>query len=364
MSVLESLLQPPAGRSVSVSAENVYGRKGCGGMASPYPEDAIQDDVAAIGQERALWKPLHPSRELGQKWKVRPCIFLEAHTNTTILDAEGPGIIRHIWLTFSSVFQRNLIIRMYWDGEETPSVEAPAGDFFCCAPKCYADMQSLPVCVNPDNALNCYWLMPFRKHARITVENRSEDQAMLFYTINYTEEPVADNTAYFHAAFNRTNPVPYGEDFVIVDNIKGQGSFAGCYLSWQQNNSGWWGEGEVKMFIDGDTDFPSICGTGTEDYVCGAWCFHDKLFSSPYSGYIAGGKYDKAGTRHAMYRFHLQDPVWFHSSFKATIQALGWRSGKRYLPLQDDIAATAYWYQLEPHAPLKPLGSVNDLEVI
>jgi len=362
LNAMESLLRPPAGRSVSVCAENVYGKKGQGGMAYPDASQPVQDDVIAIGQNPSFWCP-SPSRELGQKWKVRPCIWLPVNSTATVLDADGPGMIRHFWMTFDKKYVRDLIIRMYWDGEETPSVECPLGDFLCSAPKCYADMKSMPICVNPDNALNSYWLMPFRKHAKITIENRGIEQATFFYTINYTEEPIAEDAAYFHASFRRMNPVKLGEDFTIVDGIKGKGSFAGCFLSWQQNNDGWWGEGEVKMFIDGDTDYPSICGTGTEDYVCGAWGFCDRTYCTPYAGYIVGGA-PKTGTRHAMYRFHIQDPIWFNSDFKATIQALGWRRNMRYLPLQDDISAVAYWYQQEPHAPLAPLPSPNEMEVI
>ena len=196
------------------------------------------------------------------------------------------------------------------------------------------------------------------------LELLNETQAdHIYYTINGTDEPVPEDALYFHASFRRTNPLKYGEDFVIADGIRGKGRFAGCYLTWQQNNKCWWGEGEVKMFIDGDKEFPSICGTGTEDYFCGAWCFADRTFSSPYSGYHCGGA-SIVGQRHALYRFHITDPVWFQSDFKATVQALGWRSEKRFLPLQDDLSCVAYWYQTEPHAPLPSLPDRNGLEVI
>ncbi len=358
---LESLIQPPAGRSVSVSAENVYGRKGMGGMAYPDAEHPVQEDVISIGQPPS--RPEQgPSRELGRKWKVRPCLQIPGHDDATLLDAEGPGIIRHMWMTFDKKHVRNLILRIYWDGESSPSVETPLGDFMCSAPNCYADMKSMPVCVNPDNALNSYWLMPFKKHAKITVENRCDDEIVFFYTINYTEEPVAADACYFHASFRRTNPVKYGDDFVIADGIKGRGSFAGCFLSWRQSRPGWWGEGEVKMFIDGDTEFPSICGTGTEDYICGAWGFMDRTFCTPCSGYIAGGS-TEPGTRHALYRFHIQDPVWFNTDIKVTVQTLGWTDNNRYLPLEEDVSAVAYWYQNEPHAPLPALPSAEEMKV-
>ena len=358
---LDDLTKPPVGKTFSVSPENVFGRTGAGGLDIP-GEEAVED-VKKIGQYPFL-QDQHPSRELGQGWKVRPWFSLEPHKETAIFDREGSGVIRHFWITFFEKPLRQIIIRMYWDNETTPSVEVPLGDLFCNAPGYYGEIQSLAVCVNPAKAQNLYLPMPYRKHGRITLELLNDQPAdHIYYTINGTDEPVADDALYFHASFRRSNPLKYGEDFVIADGIRGKGRFAGCYMTWQQNNKGWWGEGEVKMFIDGDKEFPSICGTGTEDYFCGAWCFADRTFNSPYSGYHCGGTAE-TGRRHALYRFHITDPVWFHSDFKATVQALGWRSEHRFLPLQDDISCVAYWYQTEPHAPLPELPDRNGLEVI
>ena len=354
-------LMPPKGVSRSVSGENVTGEPGKGGMADPAM--AAQPGIAEFGQVPDLEQP-NPGRDLGPKHKNRAWIFLDPTVETPLLDTDGPGIIRHIWIATHKEYFRDCIIRMYWDGEETPSVEVPLGDFFCNAPGFYGEIQSNVICVNPVNAMNCYFPMPFRKHARMTIQNRrTERLSHFYYTVNYTLEPVAGQTPYLHASFRRVHSLPYDQDMVIADGIKGTGTFAGCYLAWQQNNAGWWGEGEVKMFIDGDFEFPTICGTGTEDYFGGAWGFGNKTFSSPYSGYNCGGE-SKTGQRHAMYRFHLPDPVWFHKDLKVTIQALGWRSFGRFLPLRDDIAATAWWYQNEPHAPLPKLGSPDDLENI
>ena len=356
-------MRPPAGKTISVSGENVYGKPGCGGMADPTPGAPPQEDVLAIGQVGELAQP-HPGREIGVGGKIRPWIYLESRKETAILDMDGPGMIRHFWIAFPPRLLRMLVLRMYWDNEEQPSVQVPVGDFFCSAPGYYGEFQSLAVCVNAKNAMNCYWQMPFRKHARVTLEYLGNERTdHIYYTINLTQQEILENAVYFHASFRRTNPLKYGEDFVIADGIRGCGSFAGCYMTWQQNNEGWWGEGEVKMFLDGDKDFPSICGTGTEDYFCGAWSFGDKTFYSPYSGQICGGP-SHVGARHALYRFHLADPVWFHSELKVTMQALGWRSEGRFLPLKDDISAVAYWYQTEPHAKLPDLPDRNDLEVI
>ncbi|MBO5201520.1 MAG: DUF2961 domain-containing protein [Lentisphaeria bacterium] len=361
--MLGNLTRPPAGKTISVSGENVFGKPGAGGMADPTPGAPPQDDVLAIGQVPDLQQP-HPGREIGIGGKIRPWIFLESRKETAILDMDGPGMIRHIWIAFPPRLLRMLVLRMYWDHEELPSVQVPVGDFFCSAPGYYGEFQSLAVCVNAKNAMNCYWQMPFRKHARVTLEYLGDERTShIYYTINLTQQEIPEDAAYFHASFRRTNPLKYGEDFVIADGIRGRGSFAGCYMTWQQNNEGWWGEGEVKMYLDGDKDFPSICGTGTEDYFCGAWSFGDRTYFSPYSGLICGGP-SHVGDRHAMYRFHLADPLWFHSELKVTMQALGWRSEGRFLPLKDDLSAVAYWYQDEPHAKLPDLPDRNELEVI
>ncbi len=356
---LDSLMQCSSARSRSITAENVYGEPGRGGMAEV--GDTPQPEVVRIGQ---LWENNRHARELGRKWKVRPCITLPPGTVTTLMDVDGPGCIRHIWMTVNAQYLRCLVLRMYWDGETAPSVEVPVGDFFCNAARYTAEIRAIPISVNPTNGMNCYFPMPFARHARITIENLLPDEAVagFFYTINFEELDEPAGEACFHARFHRENPLRYGDDYVILDGVEGRGKFAGCYLAWQQNNDGWWGEGEVKMFLDGDGEFPTICGTGTEDYFGGAWCFH-KTFSSPFLGYPCGGE-NRTGARHSLYRFHLLDPIHFQERLKVTIQAIGWRSGGRYLPLQDDISSVAYFYQCEPHRPFPELPDRNRLEVI
>jgi len=344
----------------SISAENVYGEKGKGGMAGM--DTNPMTEVTKIGQK---WVVNTASRDLGQKWKNRPLIILDKESTTTIMDIDGPGCIQHIWITVDNKRFRNLIMRIYWDNEETPSVESPIGDFFCNGFNTRTNILALPINVNPSGGLNCYFPMPFRKHVKITIENLAPEEAWgFFYTVNYTLTEVADDEAYFHAQFRRTNPLPYKEDYVIVDNIKGKGQFVGVYMAWQQNNKNWWGEGEVKMFLDGDSEFPTICGTGTEDYFGGAWCFQE-TYSAPFMGYPLGVKNEaKQGDRHGLYRFHIMDPIRFENDLKVTMQAIGWRSEGRYLPLQDDISSVAYWYQAEPHNNFKKLPDKDYLEVI
>jgi Protein of unknown function (DUF2961) len=194
----------------------------------------------------------------------------------------------------------------------------------------------------------------------------------VYYQINYTLTEVPEDCAYFHAQFRRTNPLPYKEVYTIVDGLKGQGHFVGCYMAWGVNNAGWWGEGEIKFYMDDDKDYPTICGTGTEDYFGGAWNFEHPLgqygvFSSPYTGLPQVIKPDglyQSQQRFGMYRWHIVDPIRFKQGLRVTLQALGWRAGRGYLPLQDDIASTAFWYQREPHGVFPKLASKEYLEVV
>ena len=342
----------------SISPENFTGEKGKGGMAT--------DGAGAVS-----------ARELGREWKISPCISLPGKSVVSLADIQGQGAIQHIWFTVEPEAWRRLVLRMSWDGEDTPSVETPLGDFFCNGWCDRANVTSMSVAVNPAGGFNCYWEMPFRKSARMTIENLSLDEVRgFFYQITYTLTDIPDDHAYFHAQWRRNNPLPYKQVHTLLEGVRGQGHYAGTYIAWGVHNNGWWGEGEIKFYIDGDTDFPTICGTGTEDYFGGAWAFEQPpgqygLFSSPYSGLIQVSKPDGlfiSQMRFGMYRWHITDPVRFEKDLRVTIQALGWRhpmEGKlRYLPEQDDIASTAFWYQTEPHAPFPVLPDLNFLEVI
>ena len=346
----------------SISPENFTGEKGKAGMATE-----------GTGARAA--------RELGQSWKVSPSVHVEAGQTFTMADIEGTGAIQQIWLTPTGNW-RFSILRIYWDDQEQPSVECPVGDFFACGWGQYAPVSSLAVCVNPGSAFNCYWEMPFRKRCRITYTNLDETDMVLFYQINYTLTDVPDDAAYFHAQFRRTNPLPYKQDYTIVDGIEGKGHYVGTYLAWGVNNDDWWGEGEIKFFMDGDKDWPTICGTGTEDYFCGSYGFLENrgvgdvragkgdqycAYTTPYAGMPQVIRPDgviQANTRFGLYRWHIMDPVRFERDLRVTIQALGWRSGRRYLPLQDDIASVAYWYQTLPTHPFPALPDKDALEVI
>jgi Protein of unknown function (DUF2961) len=204
---------------------------------------------------------------------VSPAIALPAGDTATIASVDGPGVIQHIWMTVAAKFWRMLVLRFYWDGEDAPSIEVPFGDLFCNGWGTFAPVNSLPVVAAPVGGFNSYWEMPFRRSVRITVENLSgEDIEAFFYQITYARTDVPDDCAYLHAQWRRSNPVT-GGIHTLLDGVHGQGHYVGTYLAWGVNNGGWWGEGEVKFYLDGDDEYPTICGTGTEDYFGGAWEF-------------------------------------------------------------------------------------------
>jgi hypothetical protein len=349
---LSNLYRLSDAKTRSISPENFNGGKGQGGRAT-----------TGTGQ--------NASRDLGLGWKVSPSIIIKPGQTAVVAEIDGAGAIQHIWLTPTGLW-RFAILRMYWDDEKTPSVEVPVGDFFGQGWGETALLNSIPVAVNPGSAFNCYWLMPFRKKCRITLENIDEKEMFLYYQVDYTLTEVPSDAAYFHAQFRRQNPTAYKVPYTILDGVKGRGQYVGTYLAWGVNSNDWWGEGEIKFFLDGDSQFPTINGTGTEDYFLGSYNFENKKthqyqeYSTPYAGLHQVIRPDglyRAQQRFGMYRWHIPDPIRFTQDLHVTIQALGWRYNGRYLPLQDDVASVAYWYQIEPHAPFPALPSKDDLEV-
>lgn len=343
----------------SISPENYTGAKGKGGMAEKGPGSSA-------------------ARDLGVGWKINPCVVIKAKTTFTVAEIDSAGSIQHIWMTPTGNW-RYSILRFYWDGETTPSVEVPVGDFFGMGWGKYSPLNSLPVTVNPGSAFNCYWPMPFRKKCKITMENIDDKDMTLYYQIDYILTDIPTDAVYFHAQFRRVNPLPYKTDYVLLDSVKGRGQYVGTYIAWGVHNNGWWGEGEIKFFMDDDGKFPTICGTGTEDYFCGSYDFATEKknaagvvesnyteFSTAYTGLhqvIRGDGHYSMAQRFGMYRWHITDPIRFEKNLKVTIQALGWRDGSRYLPLQDDIASTVFWYQTGGHTIFPKLPNKDALEV-
>ncbi len=315
----------------SISAENPDGSPGGGAHAVPDEH--------------------HWASRLGKGWKVRPCISLAPGTTTTLADVTGPGMIQHIWITARTTAYRSCVLRIYWDDEETPSVEVPLGDFFANVLGLRYNVASLPVAVNPKGGFNSYWPMPFRQRVRITIENDYWEAIHgFFYQITYALQEVPEEAGYLHAQWRRATSTRERPEHVILDGIKGRGHYVGTVLGWNQFSDGWWGEGEIKFYIDGDGDYPTICGTGTEDYFGGAWCFGD-TYSTAFLGYPLWERQEGGVPKHGLYRWHIMDPIRFASDLRVTIQALGlWLDGKLE-PLTDDISSVGYWYQSEPHAP-------------
>lgn len=351
---LGSLVRLSDAKTRSLSPENFTGEKGKGAMAE------LNEGTGG-----------HCAEFLGKGWKVSPNVVIKAGTTFELGSIEGPGAIQHIWMTPTGVW-RFSILRIYWDHQDHPSVEVPLGDFFCSGWNQYAKVNSLPITVNPGSAFNSYWIMPFKKHCRITIENMNNQDMTLYYQVDYTLTDIPEDASYFHARFRRINPLPYKSVYPIIDGIEGQGHYVGTYMAWDVHNNGWWGEGEIKFYLDGDQDYPTICGTGTEDYFCGSYNFENQKerryeeYTTAYAGLCQvirpDGMYNSQ-QRFGMYRWHITDPVRFEKDLRVTIQALGWRKDGHYLPLQDDISSVAYWYQTLPSKPFGKFYTIDEIEI-
>lgn len=337
----------------SISPENFDGSVGGGGRATE-----------GTGASCA--------RDLGPGWKISPSVDIKAGETFDLANIEGGGKITHIWITTHKDNWRTLLLRAYWDGADEPAVEVPYGDFFCNGWGVFAQVNSQAIAANPNGGFNSYWPMPFRTGARLTLENTSVVDVRVYYQITYEIGGDYSNDGYFHAQWRRSNPLDELVPHTILEGIEGQGQYVGTYIAWGVNSNGWWGEGEIKFYMDDDTDYPTICGTGTEDYFGGAWNFDIPgqgytEFSTPYLGMPQVIRPDGlyvSQQRFGMYRWHLLDPIFFTKGLpKVDIQALGWRSGWRYLPLRDDIASTALFYLDRPTARRPKTPTADDMEV-
>jgi hypothetical protein len=337
----------------SISPENRDGAKGGGGRAT-------EGTGAAC------------AAELGRGWKVSPSVDIGGRSVLDVAAIDEPGVITHVWLTTHRDNWRRLVLRAYWDGSAAPAVEVPLGDFFGQGWCRFAQLSSAAVAVNPHGGFNSYWPMPFAESARLTIENLGPDPATVYYQVTYETQVDVAGTGYFHAQFRRSNPLPAAATHPILTDVQGHGKYVGTYLAWGVNRPGWWGEGEVKFYLDGDEEFPTICGTGTEDYFGGAWNFDVPgsgytTYTTPYLGLHQVLRPDglyHSQQRFGMYRWHLPDPVHFQSDVRVDVQALGWKSGHRYQVLQDDIASVAYFYLDRPATARPELPGADDLEVV
>ncbi len=305
--------------------------------------------------------------------KLRPCIQIAPGETVTLCDTDGPGMITHIW--FTGYVGHSFVMRIYWENEEFPSVEAPISAFFGCAydenfkdrDGNYIVLNSAKILTAPGRGFNSYWEMPFAKHCRITMENRSKKEETLFYMISGWYGEIPQDAGYFHAAYRQEHPVTKGRAYTIIDGIEGRGCFAGVTLATGMNgNNTCWVEGEAKMYID-DDQYPSMNYTGTEDYFCGSYGFGNDIilnryqtFSGMYTGLFAimgdNREFYNGQQRFLLYRFHEKDQVYFSKNFKMTIDNLGW-TGPRY----DDYTSVAYWYLEKPSKLAKELPSDEEM---
>lgn len=311
------------------------------------------------------------ARDLGRGWKVSPSVDVAPGETFVLGEIEGAGVITHVWITTHTDAWRSLVLRAYWDGAAEPAIEVPYGDFFCQGWGVFSQVSSQMIAVNPHGGFNSYWPMPFRSGARLTLENTSEHAARVYFQITYEQGGDHAKDGYLHAQWRRSNPLEDRTPHVLVEGVQGRGQYVGTYLAWGVNSNGWWGEGEMKFYLDGDQEFPTICGTGTEDYFGGAWNFDVPgsgytPFTTPYLGMPQVIRPDGlyvSQQRFGMYRWHVMDPIRFSQDLRVDVQALGWRSGGRYLPLRDDIASTALFYLDAPVTARPAPPTADSLEI-
>jgi len=314
--------------SRSISFENPTGAKGKGGMA------ASKIDV---GRKGAALTNINPGQTV------------------TLCDVKGPGVIRRMWVTLPAKPENLLgfVIRGYWDGQKTPSIEAPIGNFFGCAHGHVRAYQSAVHAMTDTAGMSLFLPMPFTKSARFTVTNEgSEEFVPFYYQIDLTiNETVGSDVGRLHVAWRRENPTTKGKDFTILPKRTGMGRFAGCVIGINNVDKKWWGEGEFKAYLDGDEEFPTICGTGTEDYIGQAWGFHENAF-------LYGGVSLRKDWLWTLYRWHLKDPLYWKEDIRITLQQIGAgdEGGGGYYNKQEDVNATAFWYEPIPSAPLEELA--------
>ncbi len=306
--------------------------------------------------------------QAGGGWKGSPFVRpFNRDTLVTMADIEGPGMIRHVWLALGSEkgekddyeLCRNLILRCHWDGQSHPSVECPVGDFFGIAHGRRRPFSSALFTNTDGCAMNSYLPMPFGSHALLTIENNTGYQTDLAFFIDYTAGDAVDDLGRLHALFRRENPVILGRDYAILPKVEGHGVYLGCVLGVRtldhdDRTDVWWGEGEVKFYLDGDNQFPTIVGSGLEDYFCassGIFQHHTPYSGAPYC----------FGNLASCYRWHVADPVYFHQDLRVEVQHMGndlnliHDPHKRYIERSDDYSSVAFWYQELPSQPLPDL---------
>ncbi len=330
------LLDTPV-ETVSFSAENPTGARGAGGQ-----------EASRLGVGR----------------KGRPRIHVAPGDTAEIADISGPGTIRHIWMAGSTmrdfdkstghVALRSSVIRIYWDGQSHPSIECPLGDFFGVAHAKVVPFQSAVHSVSEFGGVNIWLPMPFARQARITLSNEADADLRIYYQIDCTRnDPLPDHFGRLHACFRRENPTTEGKDFEILPKRQGEGRFMGAVIGVRPLAPNWWGEGEVKFYLDGDTEFPTLCGTGSEDYICLAFGVQQTPFLY-HGASLAGDEFVTA------YRWHLPDPIYWKKDIRVTMQQIGYEPGTGLVERSDDWCAVPFWYEPIPSDPLPPLPALKE----
>ena len=279
-----------------------------------------------------------------------------------LMDAKGPGVITHLWMTFlgpepqgwaknGSATHQDMLLRIYWDGNSRPGVEAPVGDFFASCFGKRSEVKSLPVAVEDADSYNCFWHMPFRKSARIEIVNQGDKPVnLLYYNVDWVKKDrLPKDTPYFYAQYRQEYPVQHGKDYVLLDT-KGKGHYVGTVLAVRTRSPAWFGEGDEKIYIDGE-EKPSIWGTGTEDYFLSAWGL--KTTSTPYFGVPYFDQWGIVGGHTSAYRWHVSDPIVFNTGIRVTFEHFGWiapdenpeNKTTSWNEREDDYASVAFWYQ-------------------
>lgn len=301
---------------------------------------------------------------LGVGRKGFPAKFIEPGETVTLCDVEGSGTIRHIWMTGGfkdkPIALRSMVVRAYWDDQDFPSIECPLGDFMGAANARYAPYQSAVHSTGINAALNIWLPMPFRKNGKITLSNEGDKGITVFYQVDYTiGDRHPEDLGRLHVCFVRENPTTMKQDFEILPKRKGKGRFIGAVLGIRTFEDYWWGEGEIKFYMDGDTDFPTINGTGSEDYVCLSYGMQE----TPYLYH--GCSWNRDGYV-SMYRWHLPDPIYWQEECRVTIQQIGYnwdKASEGEPPLyerQDDWSSATFWYESVPAEPLPAFPTVEE----
>jgi hypothetical protein len=334
---LDSLAKPQDGRSMRATSTFRLGKDG------KYDPNA---------------PPLHDltERSNSDNFRVAP------GATHTLMDVKGPGVITHIWMTFlgpepqdwakaGSANHQEMLLRIYWDGSTRPAVEAPVGDFFASCFGKRSEVISLPVVVEDADSYNCFWRMPFRKSARVEIVNQSDKPiSLLYYNIDWIKKDrISKDTPYFYAQYRQEYPVEHGKDYVILDT-KGKGHYVGTVLAVRTRSPAWFGEGDEKIYIDGETE-NSIQGTGTEDYFLSAWGL--KTTKTPYFGVPYFDQWGIVGGHTSAYRWHINDPIVFKKGIKVAIEHFGWIApdenpdykSMSWNEREDDYSSVAFWYQ-------------------